>query len=149
MKTAILILTLGLFISFGASAQIVKPVVWSYAAKKTGKNEATLYLKAVMEDGWHIYSQNIKDGGPVKTSFTFAPSKEYTKIGNTAEPKPITKFEQTFDMNVSYFEKTVIFQQKVKLNKAITTVKGKLEYMVCNDSQCLPPTEVSFSIPVK
>jgi hypothetical protein len=52
-------------------------------------------------------------------------------------------------MNVAYFEKSVIFQQKVKLNRGTTTVKGKVEYMVCNDRQCLPPEEVEFSIPVK
>jgi len=149
MKTAILFLAFGLMTTFGASAQIEKPVTWSYAAKKTGKNEAIVYLKANLEQGWHIYSQNMKDGGPVKTAFTFSPSKEYTKVGNTIEPKPIVKFEKTFDMNVSYFENTVTFQQKVKLNKPATVVKGKLEYMVCNDSQCLPPDEISFSIPVK
>lgn len=149
MKTAVLFLAFGLFLNFEALAQIQKPVVWSYAAKKTGKMEATLYLRATIESGWHIYSQHMKDGGPIKTTFTFAPSKDYTKIGKTIEPKPITKFEQTFDMNVNYFEKSVTFQQKVKLNKATTTVKGKLEYMVCNDTQCLPPDEVSFSIPIK
>lgn len=61
----------------------------------------------------------------------------------------MTKFEKTFDMNVSYFEKQVIFQQKVKLNKANTTVKGKIEFMVCNDSKCLPPSDVDFSVQVK
>ena len=52
-------------------------------------------------------------------------------------------------MNVSYFEKSVIFQQKVKLTGANATVKGTLEYMVCDDSQCLPPETVEFSVPVK
>ena len=52
-------------------------------------------------------------------------------------------------MNVSYFGNGVTFQQKIKLNKGATTVKGKVEFMVCNDKQCLPPEEVSFSIPVK
>lgn len=149
MKTAILIITFTFLLSFGTSAQIEKPVVWSYAAKKTGKNEAIVYLKATIQNGWHIYSQNIKEGGPVKTSFTFVPSKDYVKVGKTIEPKPVTKFEKTFDMDVSYFEKSVIFQQKVKLNKTTTIVKGKLEYMVCNDTQCLPPDEISFSIPIK
>lgn len=149
MKTTILFLSFALFITWSASAQIEKPVTWSYAAKKTGKNEATVYIKANIEQGWHIYSQNMKEGGPVKTTFTFNPSKEYVKVGNTIEPKPIVKFEKTFDMNVSYFEKTVTFQQKVKLNKAATVVKGTFEYMVCNDTQCLPPDEVAFSIPVK
>jgi len=149
MKKITLLLATVLFSVAGAFAQIEKPVTWSYAAKKVSKTEAVLYLKATIEDRWHIYSQNVKDGGPVKTTFTFSPSKDFSLIGKTAEPKAIVKFEDTFKMNVAYFEKSVIFQQKVKLNKGTTTVKGKVEYMVCNDRQCLPPEEVEFSIPVK
>lgn len=148
MKNLIL-LTVGILFSLSASSQILKPVKWSYAAKKTSKTEATLYLKATIDEGWHLYSQNMADGGPVKTSFTFAPSKAYKPVGKTTEPKAIVKFEKSFDMNVSYFEKSVIFQQKVKLTGATATVKGTLEYMVCDDSQCLPPETVEFSIPVK
>lgn len=139
----------GLLFSMSANSQILKPVKWSYAAKKTSNTEATVYLKASIEDGWHLYSQNMADGGPVKTSFTFAPDKTYKLEGKTAEPKPIVKFEKSFDMNVSYFEKSVMFQQKVKLTNGKATVKGSLEYMVCNDSQCLPPETVEFTIPVK
>ncbi|WP_421941859.1 protein-disulfide reductase DsbD domain-containing protein [Pedobacter sp.] len=149
MKKITLLLATVLFSVAGAFAQIEKPVTWSYAAKKVSKTEAVLYLKATIEDRWHIYSQNVKDGGPVKTTFTFSPSKDFSLVGKTAEPKAIVKFEDTFKMNVAYFEKSVIFQQKVKLNKGTTTVKGKVEYMVCNDRQCLPPEEVEFSIPVK
>lgn len=135
--------------TFTASSQILKPVKWSYAAKKTSKTEAILYLKATIEDGWHLYSQNMADGGPVKTSFSFKPSKEYKLNGKTIEPKAITKFEKSFDMNVSYFEHSVIFQQRIKLTTAKALVKGTLEFMVCNDEQCLPPENVEFSIPVK
>ncbi|MDR6782137.1 DsbC/DsbD-like thiol-disulfide interchange protein [Pedobacter africanus] len=148
MKNLIL-LTVGLLFSLTASSQILKPVKWSYAAKKTSKTEATLFLKATIDEGWHLYSQYMADGGPVKTSFKFASSKAYSPVGKTTEPKPIVKFEKSFDMNVSYFEKSVIFQQKVKLTGANATVKGTLEYMVCDDSQCLPPETVEFSIPVK
>jgi hypothetical protein len=52
-------------------------------------------------------------------------------------------------MNVSFFEKSVIFQQKVKLKAGQATVKGTLEYMTCNDKQCLPPETIAFSIAVK
>lgn len=149
MKKITLALSMVLFTIFGAAAQIEKPVTWSYVAKKVSKTEAILYIKATIEDKWHIYSQNVKDGGPVKTTFTFSPSKDFTLVGKTVEPKAITKYESTFKMNVSYFESSVIFQQKVKLNKATTTVKGKVEFMVCNDKQCLPPEEVEFSVPVK
>ncbi|MBE7175614.1 MAG: sugar transporter [Mucilaginibacter polytrichastri] len=135
--------------SFAAKAQILNPVKWSYAAKKTGANEAVVFFKATIDKGWHIYSQHVKDGGPVATAFTFSPSKEFTKTGETSEPKPLSKYESVFKMQVSYFENAVIFQQKVKLTGAQATVKGKLEYMVCNDRQCLPPEEKEFSIAVK
>lgn len=149
MKKITLVLSMVFLTIAGAFAQIEKPVTWSYAAKKTSKTEAVLYIKATIEDRWHIYSQNIKDGGPVKTTFTFSPSKDFSLLGKTTEPKAIVKYESTFKMNVSYFEKSVVFQQKIKLNKATTVVKGKVEFMVCNDKQCLPPEEVEFSVPVK
>jgi len=138
-----------LLISTGAFAQIEHPVTWSYAAKKINKNEAVVFLRATIQPGWHIYSQNVKDGGPIKTSFTFSPSKEYTLVGKTSEPTPITKYEEAFKMDVSYFEKTVTFQQKVKLKSAnVNAIKGQLEFMVCNDRKCLPPDDVDFSIPL-
>jgi len=141
--------SLWLLLGFSASGQILKPVKWSYAANRTSKTEAILYLKATVADGWHIYSQNIADGGPLKTSFSFSPDRAYKLNGKTIEPRAITKFEKSFDMNVSYFEKSAIFQQKVKLTGAKAIVKGVLEFMVCNDQQCLPPETVEFAIPIK
>jgi DsbC/DsbD-like thiol-disulfide interchange protein len=137
-------------ISAGANAQIEHPVTWAYAAKKTSVTEATLLLKATIQPGWHIYSLNVKEGGPIKTSFTFAKSKDYELVGKPVEPKPVTKYEESFKMDVSYFEKEVIFQQKIKLKPgaSLAAIKGQLEYMTCNDKKCLPPEDVDFSIPV-
>ncbi|WP_345949463.1 protein-disulfide reductase DsbD N-terminal domain-containing protein [Mucilaginibacter sp. PAMB04274] len=149
MKKALLMIV-ALFFTAAAFAQIEEPVKWSYTAKRINANEAVVFVKATIEPGWHIYSQNLKEGGPVATNFTFAPAKGYTLVGKTAEPNPITKFESAFKMNVSYFENSVIFQQRVKLKGAgATTVKGKVEYMTCNDRKCLPPDEVEFTVPVK
>lgn len=145
----VLLLMFVFLISAGAYAQIERPVKWSYAAKKLGKNEVLILLRATIQDGWHIYSQNVKDGGPIKTSFTFSPSKEYALVGKTSEPAPVTKFEDAFKMNVSYFEKTVTFQQKVKLKSGnVTAIKGQLEFMTCNDKKCLPPEDVDFTVPL-
>lgn len=141
-----------LFLWSVCSAQILHPVHWSYAAKKLNANEAVIMLKADIDPGWHIYSTVQPDGGPVKTSFVFAPSVRYTVVGTISEPKPVTRYEKAFEMNVSYFENMVIFQQKVTLRQAQgdkTVIKGTLRFMVCNDKQCLPPENVSFSIPVK
>ncbi len=138
-----------LLISLGAYAQIEHPVKWAYAAKKTGSTEVTVYLKATMEQGWHIYSMHLKDGGPIKTSFTFAKSKDYSLIGKTTEPTPIKKYDKQFAMNIGYFENEVIFEQKVKLRSPnVSAIKGTLEYMTCNDKKCLPSDDVNFSVPI-
>jgi DsbC/DsbD-like thiol-disulfide interchange protein len=146
MKKVVLAVVMFLM-SAGAFAQIEAPVKWSYAAKKISSKEAVVVLRASIQDGWHIYSQTVKDGGPIKTSFTFTPSKEYSLDGKTIEPTPVTKYEPSFSMDVSYFEKSVTFQQKIKLKSAnVSVIKGKLEFMTCNDKKCLPPETVDFSI---
>ena len=146
----IILAAIAVIMAFGAKAQIETPVKWSYAAKKISSTEAVVFLKATIEDGWHIYSLNVKEGGPIKTSFDFTGSKEYAALGVASEPKPVTKFEKSFNMNVSYFEKEVIFQQKIKLKSPrVTAIKGKLEYMTCNDHKCLPPDDIDFSVPLK
>jgi hypothetical protein len=146
---SILVVIIVLIIIVPAQAQILHPVKWSYVFKKLNATEAVIMLKANIDGGWHLYSTVQPDGGPVKTSFIFVPSTSYNVTGTISEPAPITKYEKAFDMNVSYFENTVIFQQKVKLNSATTAVRGTLNFMVCNDQKCLPPETVSFDIPIK
>lgn len=138
-----------LFVAGTTQAQILEPVKWSYASKRISNTEAVVLIKATLDKGWHVYSQNVPDGGPVATSISFAPSKSFTLVGKTIEPKPITKFEKVFKMNVSYFDNSVVFQQRIKIKAGQPVVKGTVEFMACNDEQCLPPDEVSFSIPVK
>jgi len=145
----LLVLAVALVLSAGAYAQIEAPVKWAYAAKKINDKEAIVFLKATIQTGWHIYSTNLADGGPIKTSFEFTPSKGYAPVGKTTEPKPITKYEKAFSMNVSYFEKEVVFTQKISLKSAkVTAVTGKLTYETCNDMKCLPPEDVDFTIPL-
>jgi len=146
----ILLTLVAVFFAAASFAQIEDPVKWSYAAKKISSTEAVVLIKATIDEGWHVYSQTVKEGGPVATKFTFSPAKNYTLVGKAVEPKPTTKYETSFKMNVGYFENAVVFQQKVKLKGAGPyLVKGKVEFMTCNDHKCLPPDEVEFSIPVK
>jgi hypothetical protein len=130
-------------------AQILTPVHWTYGFKKLSTTEVVVFMKANIDEGWHLYSQTVKEGGPVKTTFTFPSAKEYSLIGKTIEPTPITRNEKVFNMDVSFFEREVIFQQKIKLKAGQATIKGMIEYMTCNDKQCLPPEDLNFSIPVK
>ena len=130
-------------------AQILTPVKWSYAAKKINSTEAVVFIKATMQPGWHIYSQNVKEGGPIATSFTFGQAADYALHGKTAEPKPVVKHEEVFKMDVGYFTEEVIFQQKVTLKKGTATVKGKVEWQACDATQCLPPDEYNFEVIIK
>jgi DsbC/DsbD-like thiol-disulfide interchange protein len=149
MKKLITSAVILLLFTAAAKAQILTPVHWSYGAKKIGRNEAMVFIKATIDDGWHLYSQFVKDGGPVKTTIAFPPSASYTLIGKTVEPTPITRNEKVFGMDVSFFEHEVVFKQKIKLKTGQATVKGTLEYMTCNDNKCLPPDNLDFSVLVK
>ncbi len=149
MKNLIIII---LFISAipRVNAQISSPVSWSYAAKRTSATEAVIYLKATINIGWHIYSINQTEGGPVKSSITFRPSKSYILLGKLLEPKPITRREEVFNMDVMFHEKIVMFTQRVKLKSKLPfLLKGIVEFMACTNKECLPPDEFEFSIPIK
>jgi thiol:disulfide interchange protein DsbD len=149
MKKITLIASVLILFAMQSKSQMLQPVTWSYAAKKTSPTEAVVFIKATIDAGWHVYSQFVKDGGPVKTTINFTPSNTFTLVGKTIEPQPITRMEKAFGMEVGFFENSVIFQQKVKLKARQVTVNGKLEYMTCNDQKCLPPEDIEFSIPVK
>jgi len=134
----------------GLSAQILKPVTWSFSNKQVSDTEFNLILTANIDNTWHLYSQFIDEGGPVPTSFKFKPSPDYVLVGKVSEsPKPHKVFEKVFGMEVAYFEKIATFIQKVKLNVPATKINGSLEFMACDDAQCLPPEEIDFSFDVK
>ncbi|TBO43600.1 protein-disulfide reductase DsbD family protein [Pedobacter kyonggii] len=147
MKKLLIILAL-MWVSISAKSQIESPVHWSFSSEKINDQEAFLVLKANIDPGWHVYSQFIKEGGPVPTSFKFDPSPAFQLVGEVLEsPKALSGFDKNFDMKISWHEKQVIFKQRIKLKQA-TTITGSLEFMVCNDHKCLPPTDEQFSISV-
>ena len=145
--TIILATFFALMMPMASVAQIYDPVQWSFSTEALGNNEYNVIFKAEVENGWHVYSQNIADGGPIPTSFTFVESPDYEKVGVVTESESIVLQDPVFDMELRFFEKEAIFTQKVKvLGKEPVAVKGELEYMVCNDGMCLPPTVVEFDI---
>jgi hypothetical protein len=140
-----------LFVLQGAFAQIKSPVQWSFTSKKLSDNSYEIHLTATIEKGWHIYSQTTPDGGPVPTAINF--SKNPLLIME-AGAKEIGKMEQhnepLFGVMVKQYSDKVVFVQVVKLKSKVKTVAaGKLEFMVCNNRECLPPATVSFSVPLQ
>ena len=134
----------------GLSAEIQKPVTWSFSSKQVSDTEFDLILTAGIDNNWHLYSQFIGEGGPVPTSFKFKPSPDYTLVGKVSEsPKPKKIYEKVFEMEVAFFERKATFTQKVKLKVPASKIKGTLTFMVCDDSQCLPPEDLDFSFDLK
>ena len=136
-----------LFLINIANGQILKPVKWTTSVNKISGQEYELVIKARIDDHWHLYSQQVPEGGPIPTTFYFKDSlKAYQFIGKTLEGKGIESFDNVFQMNIKYFEKESVFKQKVRiLNPNVKTILGMVEFMACDDKSCLPPTEVDLT----
>ena len=133
-----------------AFPQILDPVKWTFKTEQTTPGEATLLLIARAEKKWHVYSQDIPKGGPIPTTFTFKKSKHFELVGKVTEPKPILDNDPNFGMVLKFFANNVVFRQKIKvLDKNGFVVKGVLNFMCCDDKQCLPPNDVEFEFFVK
>ena len=131
-------------------SQILDPVKWSTSVKKISETEYDLISKATIEGGWHLYSQVVPEGGPLPTVFTFEENNAYKTIGKVKEGKGVTELDPVFDMIITFFSNTATFTQRVQLTgDKGTTIKGEVEFMVCDDTRCLPPNYVDliFKIP--
>lgn len=150
MKKLILTLFIFLSVSSVSLSQILNPVQWQFGSKKINEKEAVIFVKATMDDGWHIYSLNVPEGGPIKTTFSFKQDDAFSLVGKTLEPEPKLKYEEVFAMNVPYFDKEVVFQQKIRLDRqADVKVRGVVSFAACDAERCLPEDEVEFVVAVK
>lgn len=135
---------LAAFIINASFAQILNPVKFSYTSVKKSNNQYEVHIKTLVEPRWHIYSMYNPDGGAQATAINF---KNGTSVGKAKEAgKMKTIFEKEFNVNQKYFEQNVDFIQTVKVTPGTKKVSGTIEYMVCNDKQCLPPKTVAFDI---
>ncbi|WP_456462864.1 cytochrome c biogenesis protein CcdA [Lutibacter sp.] len=131
---------------------MLNPVKWTTSVEKVSESEYDLLIQATIEEGWHLYSQNVPEDGPIPTNFTFVKTDDYELVGNTSEEEGHTVFDAVFNMNIKYFENKAVFKQRVKItSKSNFKITGEVEFMVCDDSSCLPPTfvDLDFSIPTK
>ena len=139
-----------LIIGLQLNAQKLNPVKWTFEAVKKADKQYDITFNAIVEAPWHIYSQFVKKG-PVPTSLHF---KKNPLVQIKGSVKEIGKLEKKFDKNfgaeISYFSYKVQFVQSVTLKVASKTkLTGEIEYMVCNDERCLPPTKLPFEISIQ
>ncbi|SEL87161.1 Thiol:disulfide interchange protein DsbD [Aquimarina amphilecti] len=150
MRNILLLLTTLLF-STTLFSQIFEPITWKSSVKEESENVYILSFAATLEKGWHIYSQkevDTDDIAPTATEFTFYnEDKTYELIGDTNEPEGIQKFDKVFEMDIKYFEDSVVFTQKIKrIDQSLKTIKAEVFFGVCDDEKCLAPDIVEFNL---
>lgn len=141
-------LNLGLFLSILLSAQMQSPVDWTFSTKKINATTYEIYLTANLEPGWHVYSQSTPDGGPIPTTISFSKNPLVSLNGKVKEVGKLEqRFEELFGVDVKQFSDKVSFVQTIQLKgKVKTLLNGNVEFMTCNDQECMPPTTQKFSI---
>ena len=143
-----ILLTLVLY-SLNGFAQ-VSPVSWKYEIKKIAGNTFELHINSAIQNPWHIYSMHTPAGGPVATKILFAKNPLLLFQDKVKEQgKLVKKYEEVFGIDVNYFENSVEYVQLIKLKaKVKTNITGTIEFMACNDHECLPPKKVNFNVAV-
>lgn len=125
-------------------SQVLEPVSWKSSTEKISDTEYNLIFTAKIEPKWHLYSQDIPMTPPA-TTFTFTENKDVELIGKVTESKSVEEYDPNFDVKLKYFSDKAIFTQKVKLLKETAVVKVSVDFMSCDDSKCIPPTEEEFT----
>ncbi len=126
------------------------PVSWNYAVEKVDDQAYHLVFTAKLNPGWYIYSQYLEsDDGPIPTSINFNDGIGYELVDKTKELGDKKEgYDDLFGMNIVKYAKEVKFVQKITVQDSPQTVKGYIEFMTCDDHQCLPPRQQEFSLAV-
>ncbi|HRT84655.1 MAG TPA: cytochrome c biogenesis protein CcdA, partial [Bacteroidales bacterium] len=124
------------------------PVKWKIEYKESGNNVYDIIFNATIEEGWHLYDLGPYNDGPNPTQFYFDESKSYKRVGNVKMLiQPKVEFDEMFQMEIGYFLNKAQFAQSIQvLSKDSVAVKGYVEWMVCDNGSCLPPTEYEFAV---
>ncbi|WP_082331898.1 protein-disulfide reductase DsbD family protein [Mangrovimonas xylaniphaga] len=127
-------------------AQVFEPVKWSTSVEKLSETEYYLVSKATIDEGWHLYSQNVPENGPIATTFTYSTTPDFKLLKETLEEEGHVVDDPVFQMEIKFFEDHAEFRQRIKiLNSELSLVNGEVEFMVCDDERCLPPNFVDLT----
>ncbi len=138
-----------LFVSVAAFAQSGTKVKWDYVVKKIGDKKYEVRMIANIQPGWHLYSQTQSaDAIALPTTINFAKNPLLVVSG---KPKEVGKVTDAFDKATQsrsrFYSNKVEFVQIVTVKSAVkTSLSGDVEFMVCDDKQCLPPDKAKFSV---
>ena len=147
VKKIHLLILFALFVNF-VSGQIFEPITWSHELKITSKTTGEIIHKATIEEKWHLYGMNIPENGPRPTHIVYKTLTNGEKDGDIiAKSKLLEVFDESFNMNLSWYANEAVFVQKIKFKDAAQVkIDGYVEFMACDDERCLPPVQDEFSL---
>ena len=156
LKIKGLILTIGVLIlsSNSVFSQSEQPVSWDIVVMGNASGGYELNFVANIEEGWHLYSINPTndpdDIGPLPTEIVYQENEKIRILNDVVEHgELITKYEESFAMELNFYEGEVTFKQKIGVRRGVsTTLNGEISYMVCDDQKCIFPDPQKIEIEI-
>jgi len=138
MKTCLLFL----FGILTLQAQFEEPVVWESKVEQLTEDRYQLIFEAGIAPNWHLYSQFSDPEGAIPTEFVFDQTDSFKLVGNVTESESVVDYDQVFEMDLTYFNDSAIFQQQIQvLDDRLTQIKVEINYQACDDELCIFRTE--------
>ena len=131
-------------------SQILKPIHWEFESDSSTYNSdsiTTLFFKAYLDKGWYLYSTDMDSTRPMVTKFYFNKDPNFNLLGEIQPISRKKKYDSVWQAEVTYFNDSALFVQKIKTVKSPQNITGSISYQVCSDidGMCVPfETEFVF-----
>ena len=141
----IVISLLAVIFSISIRGQMMDPVHFTSQLKMLEGDEAEIIFSATVDPGWHVYSTDMGNDGPISATFNAVKMDGVETVGKLKPRGNVVKqFDKMFDMELRFFEHKATFVQKIRFTKPQYTIECFLEYGACNDEMCMPPSQVEL-----
>ena len=132
-----------------AALAAAQSVTWKSSVEPLGGDAYRIVLEAAIPAGYHMYDMGPYEGGPTATAIVLTPGEGVQLDGPVEQlTKAHTYYDELFGMQIGTLSGKPRFAQKVHLATAKGTVTAQLEWMICNDSSCMPPDETELTIEI-
>ena len=138
-----------LALTLGVTTLHAQEVGWTGSVEPLGGAEYELRFEAAIPSGFHMYDMGPYEGGPNPTVITLSPEAGVELLGSVEQrTKPHRYFDQMFGMEIGTFSGKALFTQRVRLTAAQAKVRAAIEWMICDDKSCMPPSDTELTLVV-
>ena len=136
-------LAIGIGIHFSALAQVISPPTWEVSLSEADPGvgeEVELIFKTSIPPGWYVYTNDFDpDLGPLLTILNLESADSYERSGGLRAIGHKTKYDDIWEGDVNFFEKSGEYRQTLLVKGTLSTLKGSVEYQMCSDvtNQCI------------